>query len=41
MGEACSVHARNEKCIQNFELKSLRGEDHSEDRAVDGSIVFK
>jgi hypothetical protein len=36
MGGACSAHGGNEKCVQNFWLKSLKGSDHSEYENLNG-----
>jgi hypothetical protein len=41
MGGACSTHRVDEKCIQKFWLKSLKGKDHSEDLVTDGRIILK
>jgi hypothetical protein len=40
MGGACRMHGRHEKCVQNFDWKNLREEDHSEDVGVDGMIIL-
>jgi hypothetical protein len=39
MGGACGTHARDNKFIQNFDLKNLKGRDHLEDIGVDGMIM--
>jgi hypothetical protein len=33
------MHRRDEKCIQYFGFKNLKGKDHSEDLGVDGKII--
>lgn len=38
MGEACSVHWGDEKCVQNFKRK---GGGLSEDICVDARIILK
>jgi hypothetical protein len=40
MGGTCRTHGRDEKCIQYFCLKNLKG-DHSEDLGVDGRIILE
>jgi hypothetical protein len=40
--EACSAHMGDEKCIQNFGWKNLKGRrDHSEDLGIDGRTILK
>jgi len=41
MGEACSLHGRDQKCIRNFWSENLKGRDHSEDLGVDGRITLE
>jgi hypothetical protein len=38
---ACRTHRRDEKCVQNFGRKKLKGRDHSEDLGVDGRIILE
>jgi hypothetical protein len=40
MDRACSVHGRDEKCIQNFGIKS-DGKYHFGDLGVDGKVETK
>jgi hypothetical protein len=40
MGGACNTLARDEMCIQNFGLKTLKGRDNSEVLDVDGNIIL-
>jgi hypothetical protein len=37
----CSTYGRNEKCIQDFGGKTLKGRDHLEDLGVGGSIILE
>jgi len=39
MGGACSTHARDEKCVQNF--GQSKGIDHLEDLGVDRNIILQ
>jgi hypothetical protein len=38
MGRACSIHGRDEKCIQNFIVKA--GE-HLGELGIDGRLILK
>jgi len=38
MGGICSIHGRDEKCIQKFWWGNLKGRGHSEDLSVDGRL---
>jgi hypothetical protein len=40
MGDACSTHGIDEKCIHNFGLKPQE-KDYSEDLGVDGKIILE
>jgi len=37
----CSTHGGHEKDIQNFNLRTCRERDHSEDLGVDGAIILE
>jgi hypothetical protein len=39
MGETYSTHGSEDKFIQDFSCKNLKGRDHSEDVDVDGKII--
>jgi hypothetical protein len=41
MGEACSTHWTDGKCVKYFGHKNLKGRDHSEDLGVDGRIILE
>jgi hypothetical protein len=41
MGGTCSTHGRSEKCIQNFDQKSLKGRDCVEDLGIDRRIILE
>jgi len=41
MGGKCSTHERNEKCVQNFGRKNLRGRDHSINLDADEKVKIK
>jgi hypothetical protein len=38
---SCSKHGTDEKCIQDFGRKILKGRDHSEDLGADGKIILE
>jgi hypothetical protein len=40
VGEACSIHGIDEKCVQNF-CWSLKGRDHLEYQGIDERIMLK
>jgi len=40
MSGACSTHGSNDKCIQYFYCKNLKGRDHSVDLGVDGKVIL-
>jgi hypothetical protein len=40
MGRACSMHVGDEKCVQNFGQKNLKGRDNLKDLEVDGKIIL-
>jgi len=37
---ASSTHGKDEKCIQSFGRKNLKGRESSEDPGVDGRIIL-
>jgi hypothetical protein len=37
--KVCSTHRRDKKCVQSFDLKSLKKTDHLEYLAIDGRIM--
>jgi hypothetical protein len=39
MGSACSIHGREEKCIQNFDGRRLNIRDQVEDLGIDGKTI--
>jgi hypothetical protein len=39
MCKACSMHGRDEKCIQNFGWKASEG-DHLEELGIDGRMIL-
>jgi hypothetical protein len=41
MGGKCSTHEKDEKHIQNFGRKNMKGRDHSEDVVEDARIILK
>jgi hypothetical protein len=41
MGGACSLHGRDEKCIQSFLSKNLKGKTHLYDLSIDGRIMLE
>jgi hypothetical protein len=40
MGGACGTHGRDEKFIQNFGWKNLKGRDNLEGVGVEGRIIW-
>jgi hypothetical protein len=41
MGGTCSRHGTDEKGIQYFAWKIMKGRDHAEDISVDGKITLE
>jgi hypothetical protein len=41
MGWACNKHGRDEKCIQNFGRKNLKGREYLEDLDVNGKVILE
>jgi hypothetical protein len=41
MGRACSMHGRDEKCIQTLYHETWRGRDHVKDLGIDGWIILE
>jgi hypothetical protein len=41
MNGTCSTHGRNEKFVQYYGWKNLKGKVHSEDLGVDGKIILE
>jgi len=41
MDRAYSTHWRDEKCIQNFGQKNLKGRDYLQDLVIDGRIILE
>jgi hypothetical protein len=40
MGRTCSTYEGEERCIQNFSGKTLKG-DYLEDPGIDGKIIIR
>ena len=41
VGETCSTHGEDDRCIQDFGAETIGKEDHLQDLGVDGRIILR